>query len=294
MVRLKKSSGNLEGLALGLPGYQSLKHGEHEFHSATPNDSNRVYGAIHGEGDQDRTLVLSPSLDTMHDALDDLDEQDDNAPESKEGGLVLASLDVFEMPEELAKRGPQSAVAKIIKSLSLAVEQSDENIRIAVNLSTENHKQAEQLKQMASGLVAMIDLAQSMDNDDRDLQQLREAILAVNSEAEENEVRIRVDLDANNIMNAALKELHLEHLEHHEAAEKLAEKHAEEGQHEAEAKGERARLKAIEEKLKATEEELAAKRAELEAMQESLEAKLEETKAALEKIKATGEKLKKD
>ncbi len=73
LVRLKKTSGNLEGLALSLPKYESSEYKSYQIHSMSADHDMRVYGAIHGKDQADRTLVLCPNQDLVKSVLDGLD-----------------------------------------------------------------------------------------------------------------------------------------------------------------------------------------------------------------------------
>ena len=75
-------------------------------------------------------------------------------------GKSLVALNMFELPKEISKKeGPPANVAKIVRSASARVSESDGKLNISVTVAAEAQKQAEQLAQMVKGLTAMLDLA---------------------------------------------------------------------------------------------------------------------------------------
>ena len=45
VVRMGKTTGNLEGMVLALPGYESSEYGDYVIHSASPDDDMQVFAA---------------------------------------------------------------------------------------------------------------------------------------------------------------------------------------------------------------------------------------------------------
>ncbi len=231
IVRLGQTSGNLEGLAVGLPEYEAIEYKEHQIHSASPDQNIRVYGAIHGTKQQNRTVVLSPTQKIISSILDALDGQSSASDDSETieisgNGSTLVRLDLLELPLEQIGDGPQANMAKIIKSCALLVENGEDNeLTINVSLTAENEKQAEQLRQMAQGFIAMISFAQSMDDDDRQLELINELFLNVQAVREDKSVQIGVQLDAEKVLALVSEELELDIdvdvvLDDHKAAER--------------------------------------------------------------------------
>ena len=281
MVRLKKTSGNLEGLALALPEYEATEHVGRQIHSASPQNDKRIYGAIHGDGDQDRIVVLTPSLTTIKAALDQLDDAKIESPGAEKAsaasasaalttseppaGKTLASLQVFEIPTEKLGKGPQAVIAKIVTSFNVELSSEGDNLTATAIMTTENEKQAEQLQQMASGFVAMIELAQSMDSNDRELKQIRETLKGVETKITDKRVCVRLRLNADQIAKAISKELGIEI--------------------NLTGAGESPERALAEARLKERLEKWDRLKAELEKSQRDAEAEVEELKKQLEKIK---------
>lgn len=258
IVRLKKTAGNLEGLALGLPEYQSNEYKNHQIHSAAPESKMRVYGAIHGKVDQDKTIVLAPNKSTVESVLDELSGNSNAA--LSEGSSPLVRVQLFEIPKDKIGEGPQANIAKIVKTVSLDVEDAKEDIAFSAKMTTETDKQAEQVRQMAQGVIAMIDFAQSMDSDDKDLKKIREMLVGLNATREGTLVQVGLTLNAAKIAAAIAEELHID-LELDNV------------------KLEQARL------LAEAEKAVAKAQLEVERLKKEVEARTEATKKLIEKTK---------
>lgn len=174
-LNLGKNTGNLEGLLLSLPNYESETRGQHVIHSAQPDDT-RIYATIHEKKDGDHVMLLTPDrklLDTQLASLDVIERParelklfaTENAPKA------MIAAQVLKFPLEDLGDGPQKNIAKRLKSLSFAVSEQDDDIDLRLQLETETPKQAEQIRQMVQGFMAMLEFAQSMDSEDEDLQQ---------------------------------------------------------------------------------------------------------------------------
>ena len=59
VLKMRETTGNLEGLLLALPGYDSSEFGDHTIHTAAPDGEMRVYGAIHESDSKDKQIVVS-------------------------------------------------------------------------------------------------------------------------------------------------------------------------------------------------------------------------------------------
>ncbi len=65
MVRLKKTTGNIEGLLLALPGYEKSEHRNYEIHAASPGEDAKVFGAIHKNAAGNKTLILGANKSSV-------------------------------------------------------------------------------------------------------------------------------------------------------------------------------------------------------------------------------------
>ena len=210
VIRLKKTAGNLEGLALNLPDYEAEEYATHTIHSARPpqtKGNQKFFGAVHGRDNQDRSLVLSPNVEAVKSKLDQLDKAGDATDAVDLDEQKLVQIQVREMPTEKLGKGPQAAVAKIVTSVSVDITSDDDRLFATASTVTQNAKQAEQLQQMCNGLMAMIDLAQSMEPNDKELRQIREIVQGVETTVSENNVKLKLAFNADKILDALSKEL---------------------------------------------------------------------------------------
>lgn len=212
IIQFKSTTGNLEGMVLGLPDYEVSEYKSHQIHSASQDKHTRVYGAIHGQADQARTLVVTPSKNGVQAVLDTLDGESGGIASGKTIELAgesssLVRLRVFDIPKDKIGEGPQANIAKIVKTFMLDMQDAGEDIKITVKMTTETDKQAEQLRQMAQGLIAMIDFAQSMDSEDVELQKFRELLVGVEATREGSEVHVGLTIKSEKIAQALAAEL---------------------------------------------------------------------------------------
>jgi hypothetical protein len=176
-IRMRKSTGNLEGLILALPGYETKEYGKYTIHSATPEDV-RVYGVIHTDAKGDKTVVLSAQCESVTQALDHLDGKRAGDGSFKTiklttEGKPIVALEVLEIPTEMIKDGPQLGIVKVIRTVSVRVGELKGDLTIGISLTAATDQQAEQLRQMAQGLIAMVEFAISSNPEDEDLKKLQ-------------------------------------------------------------------------------------------------------------------------
>lgn len=265
VVRLRKNPGNLEGLALGLPEYEASKYKNHDIHSTAPDKRTRVFGAIHANKNEDRTIVLSRNKSIIETVLDGLDNGSNSDPVS--GELPLVRMHLFEIPMEKLGQGPQANVAKIVKTFMLDVLQGDEEIALTAKITTETDKQAEQVRQMAQGLIAMVEFAQAVDSDDADLKKIRDVLIGVNATRDGTDVQIGFKLNSEKIASAIAEELHLDLAVNRAKLEQV----------------ERARQEKEINKLEEVQRALEKAQQELERLKKEVEAQTKETKRVLPK-----------
>jgi hypothetical protein len=210
-LHMGKTTGNLEGLLLGLPNYELESHGTHEIHSAKPDDV-RVFGAVHQDQSNNHVVIISPNRDTLEQQLDVLDKKAGmrdgfRTIQFDDESTTLISAQVLKLPLEEMGEGPHTNVAKRLKSLSFAINELDEDLDFRLNLQTETEKQAEQIRQMVQGLFAMVEFAQSMEADDEDLQQVAKFLKDAKSSVDGNTVKLRLRLPIEIIEKAIRDEM---------------------------------------------------------------------------------------
>jgi hypothetical protein len=211
-IRLQKTTGNLEGLLLGLPGYEAKEYGNHQMYSVAPDGDMRVFGAVHTGAQGDKTIVLSVKNEAVTNLLDQLDGKPASGSAFKKitlaDGKPLVSVDVLELPKEvLGEDGPHANVVKLLRKISFQISESGENLDVGVSLTTDTEKQAEQLRQMAQGLIAALDIAQSIDPDEEELKRIRQIAHDLKASRDGSTARINVSVSGKELMKLIEEEL---------------------------------------------------------------------------------------
>ena len=197
-IAMRKTTGNIEGLLLGLPGYASESYGAYQIHTASPEQDRHAYGAIHTGADGNKTLLLSVQREALTGLLDQLDGKASPSDAVRDVDLgidskSLLSVHVLELPTEKLE-GPPANIAKIIKSLAFNIRDNAGDIRLTLSMTADDAQHAEQLRQMAQGLAAMAEFAQSVDPEDEDLKKIQQVVRGVKSERNEQSVQIHLDV----------------------------------------------------------------------------------------------------
>lgn len=200
-IGMGKSTGNLEGLILALPGYAAEEYGKYNIHSAAPDHGTHVFGAIHTDAKGDKTVLLAAERESITKLLDQLDGKPARDSSFKTIKLVsdekpILALEVFELPNEVLKDGPHAGAVKVLRTISLRVTESKDNVNVGISLAAGTDQQAEQLRQMAQGLIAMIEFAQSANPDDENLKNVQKVVHDIKVMREGSSVKANLTVPA--------------------------------------------------------------------------------------------------
>ena len=157
IIELQQTTGNLEGLMLTMPEYQSSIHRDYQIHSVVL-DGDRLYGAVHTGGDGTKRIVAGMSPQPVHQVLDHFDGQT-GTDLSRRLPLAtghLVDVNVFEIPKAAIAEPPFSTAAEMVQTAAVTLSEQGSHFRASVVLNTHVDAQAEQLRQMIQGSVAMI------------------------------------------------------------------------------------------------------------------------------------------
>lgn len=177
IVQLGKTTGNLEGLLLGLPDYQVTEYEGQQIHSAAPEAGQTLYVAFVVYEAGNRRIVLSPKREAVTALLDQAAGKAASSEASRDFTIEqaddrLLSLKTVKLPEDFKEEGPPANIAKILKDATMNIDETDGRMAIEFALVAGNEQQAEQLRQMAQGFVAMIEFAKTANPDDDKLQKI--------------------------------------------------------------------------------------------------------------------------
>jgi hypothetical protein len=214
MVRLKKTTGNIEGLLLAIPGYEQSEHGKYRIHSAAPDNDEKVYGAIHKDTAGDHTLVLGANRNAVTGLLDSLDAKSTESKTMKSFGLqsdrkLIAHMQLMEFPTKQLGEGPQKNIAAMLNSLIMTISEEDDELEVRGVMQTNTEKMAEQIKQSIQGLVAMAELVISMDDEeqDEDAKQVIQFVKSMKVVQEGDSVSLRLRFPSADIAEMIKKEV---------------------------------------------------------------------------------------
>lgn len=199
VVGLKKTTGNLEGLLLAIPGYEQSKHKRYTIHSAAPDDDIRVYGAIHEDDRNNKHIVAAhkrSDLTSMLDALRDhrSDSSPSDARSSSRHRNTLIDVQLERLPEIDDLEGPPAAVAKLLKRTSVSVFEQDDELIVELSITTDDEKQAEQIQQLCQGLAAMVGLAESIEEGSEELELAAELLDGLEVDRNGSQVQLQLEV----------------------------------------------------------------------------------------------------
>ena len=194
IIQLGETTGNIEGLLLGLPGYESAKEHGVTIHSAD-FDGQKVYAAIHSKG-KNKAVVIAPDKDRLISAMEHVADIREMVGSTSTSKSPFIRVSVNELPAEMIGDGPQATIAKLVKTIELTVAENGDQLAANLALTTDSSEHAEQIRQMADGLKAMLGLAMSADEDE-DLKQVAELAkgLKVSSNDNQFDASISVPVD---------------------------------------------------------------------------------------------------
>lgn len=222
VLQMQKTTGNLEGLLLGLPGYSESNYKSHKIYSAKPDENVTVHGTIQTGSDGNKRLVISSSRNTLESFLDDAADlgsssgsrsPSDSAktPKVVLDAASIISVRVLDLPEELLDMmdgGPQAAITKMLQSLALDLYGEKDILRAELSMETEKEEQAEQVRQMVQGLLALVQFAQSADSDNEDFEQFKKYAKELKADRNGNSVKIQAKVPTDGLMEMLQEQLH--------------------------------------------------------------------------------------
>ncbi|QEF97152.1 hypothetical protein Mal15_11900 [Stieleria maiorica] len=157
IIELEKTTGNLEGLLLAMPEYQSSIHRDYQIHSVVL-DGDRLFGSIHTADNGTKRIIAGLAAQPVQQVLDHFDGQT-GAELSRRLPLAtgnLVDINLFTLPEAAVSEPPFSTAAEMIQTAALTLSDQGTSLRASVDFVTQVDGQAEQLRQMIQGSVAMI------------------------------------------------------------------------------------------------------------------------------------------
>lgn len=207
ILSLGKSTGNLEGMALGLPEYEASEYGDHTIHTANPGDE-RAFAAIHTDDEGMKKIVAATTISEVKTILDQLDHSKQHQLFHVADSNAFIHMRLLEIPTAELGDGPQQTIAKLLKDLVITIADDDGNFELNVQLTTETKKQAQQIQQMAQGLIAMVSFVQ-MDEHDEEMQKLQQILQGLKSKRNDTHVHLSVQVPTDDVIQFLREEADL-------------------------------------------------------------------------------------
>jgi hypothetical protein len=212
MIRLKRTTGNIEGLLLGIPGYEKSEHRNYDIHSASPGENAKVFGAVHKNTAGDNTLIIGAKKSSVIGLLDSLDAKSVEPKSLKSFDLysdrkVMAHMQVLELPLEKLGKGPQANIAAMLSSLTVSIAEEDEELEVRAAMQTGSEKKADQIRQSVQGLAAMVEIFASMDDQDADVKNALQFLKKVKVVQDGTSVSVKVRVPSAEIAEMIKKEM---------------------------------------------------------------------------------------
>lgn len=179
IVQMGSTTGNLEGLLLALPNYESTEHGEYTLHSVNDGKDIHATATIHADTKDDHWIFIAPTREQLITLLGS------NAEGDGQGGMEVKALaagaflaaELSEIPSERVRQEPFRNIVGLLRSLKLTVREDGETLQATLNVGTANERKAQQIQQLIQGLSAAASLA--FDSvDELKQQEIREAAMA--------------------------------------------------------------------------------------------------------------------
>ncbi len=201
VIRLGKTTGNLEGLLLGLPEYAVTDHDGYKVHSAAPEEGKTLYVAFVTDNAGDRLILFSSQREAVTSRLNEAAGKNTTGVPTAEFAIEpsanrLLLLQVNKLPAGAVEAGPPANIAKMLKDASVSIDEADGRVGVNVALAADTEEQAEQLRQMAQGSIAMLQFAQTANPEDQNLKKMAGMIKDAAASRDGTNVKVSVQLPA--------------------------------------------------------------------------------------------------
>jgi hypothetical protein len=191
-LMLGKNKGNIEGLLVSLPGYESEEVGDLTIHSAKPDDSTRVYGCLVKGADGNHACYIASKREQILElGLRNRSTSNMKSIDIQQDRKTFLTLQVTQMPTVEFGEGPQTNIAKLISGLVVTLSEDSDNLELRSTLEAGSKKKAEQLKQALQGFIAVAELFAGFDEEEEDLQKIVSGLKQIRVAQEEQKIRVR-------------------------------------------------------------------------------------------------------
>ncbi|XZE54090.1 hypothetical protein SH139x_000038 [Planctomycetaceae bacterium SH139] len=174
VLSLKNSTGNLEGLLLAVPGYKSLTHEDRVIHSLSPDGRASYFIAFANSPTGEKQIVAAASLE---DLLEKLRTQSGESVALPAG--QFANIQLHSPPQEMIEETPLAALVDLLEATSVSIGEEGNHLVVRISLTANDEEKANQLQQLAQGVIAMVSLFKEEISQELDDEETAKQVLSV-------------------------------------------------------------------------------------------------------------------
>lgn len=221
VVKLSGGTGNLEGLALATPQYQSTEYRGATIHSGTvPDFPLRIHMAVLKPGSGEPSMVVfGLNEDQVKHALDRVAGDAPGGPTPSrfytvgsaalpiaEGAVVAAGLRLDEQAWQMLEiPQQQSAIFRMLKSVAVSLGGQGDSLTFAATVEVVNQERAEQVRQLAEGAIAFLHLPIEELEREEELMMLRDILKDVEVSRDGAQVTCRLTKPADAVLQDLMR-----------------------------------------------------------------------------------------
>ncbi len=174
LASIAGNSGNLEGLMLAAPGYQSTRENKRTIHSFIAKDAThgdaRMYVIVEPINNGQTTLLIGANdqgnlMNALNRTINRVASTEATPTDSAAGSIVFAEInDVASLPMEGA--GEHSATIGMLNRVTMSLTESNQQVKLTADADVVDEQRADQIRQLAQGALAMVQIAAMQKPDD--------------------------------------------------------------------------------------------------------------------------------
>ncbi|MCA9129089.1 MAG: hypothetical protein KDB22_18505 [Planctomycetales bacterium] len=206
ILQLGKTTGNLEGLLLALPGYDFQEMDGITVHAVNEGDQ-RAFITFDTAENGDKRVLAATSAQAIQEMLKHAANGETAVASPAADSFV--NMRVLKFPDEVYHLEQSANVAKLLKAVSATIGEQDGNYVIKISLVASDEKRAEQIQQLVVGAKALISLLQDEIGDDEEAKLAISILQGASVKTEGKEVTIIASIPEKMIINFLREEADL-------------------------------------------------------------------------------------
>ncbi|MEM7476859.1 MAG: hypothetical protein AAF483_17890 [Planctomycetota bacterium] len=213
-LNVGKTTGNLEGLMLTAPGYESEELNGYTIHSSDL-ERNRAYVSIHTAKDGNKSIFATLDQPKLMKTLDAI--SNDNPKTTIDGQMdpsAILHLHIHDLPTELRESieagNPMRNIVQFVSAIDLVVIESQQNFELSLNITAISDSKATQLDQLARGALAYLELIEDQKRDDEEFKTLMTIMESVDFGSEGKTFSATATISEDFVLEFLRKEAQLE------------------------------------------------------------------------------------